>query len=473
MGSMTIRLLELRPIITTYDAIVIGAGQAGGPLASAFAAAGRRTVLVEREHAGGTCINEGCTPTKTMIASARVAYLARRAADFGVETGEIRVNQTKIRDRKRAIVESFRSGSESRIVQTKGLVYLRGEASFSGPNRLKVALSTGDQEISSDLIVIDAGARPAAVAMPGLDSVRHFNSTTIMELSETPDHLLIVGGGAIGVEFAQMFRRFGSRVTLLHHGSKLLGHEDGDVADAVARILEDDGIAIHFNASAESVRTHADSLVLTVAQDGRQQKMTGSHLLLATGRTPNTDRLDPGNAGINLDERGYIPVNERLETNRPGIYAVGDINGGPAFTHISYDDYRILKANLIDNGDRTTTNRDIPYCVFIDPELGRIGMSERQAREKGFDVRIAKMPMTSVARALESDETRGFMKAVVDRPTGKILGAAVLSVAGGELMTMIQIAMMGNLPFTTLRDATIAHPTLAESLNNLFSALDQ
>ena len=453
---------------------MIGAGQAGGPLASALAGSGRKTALVECEHAGGTCVNEGCTPTKTMVASARVAYLARRAADYGVETGEITVDQTKVRARKRDMVESFRSGSEQGIAQTQGLDYLRGEASFTGPNSFNVALNEGgSKEISSDLIVINAGARPAESDLPGLDTTPHFNSTTIMELSETPEHLLVVGGGAIGLEFAQMFRRFGSRVTIVQHGSKLIGREDDDVADAVAKVLEEDGVSILFKTSAESVRTHADSIVLNVAQGEHRQAIAGSHLLIATGRTPNSDRLNLAAAGISPGERGYIPVNRRLETERPGIFAVGDINGGPAYTHISYDDYRILKTNLIDGGDRTTKGRDVPYCVFIDPELGRIGLTERDARAEGFAIRVAKMPMSSVARALESDETRGFMKAIVDRSTDKIIGAAILGVSGGELMSMIQIAMMGNLPYTALRDATIAHPTLAESLNNLFSALEE
>lgn len=452
---------------------MIGAGQAGGPLAGALAKAGRRTALIEREHAGGCCVNEGCTPTKTMVASARVAHLARRAGDYGVRTGEIGIDQRAIRQRKRDMVESFRTGSEKSVQQVKGLDYLRGEAAFTGPNTLAVRLVGGEaREIRSDLIVIDTGGRPAEAKLDGLDRVPHFDSTSIMELAETPDHLMILGGGNIGVEFAQMFRRFGSRVTVVQHGARLLGREDDDVADGVAGILEDDGITVLLNATAEGVKAHGDALTLTVKVGERRQTISGTHLLIATGRTPNTDRLDPAAAGITLDERGYIPVDERLQTNRPGVYAVGDVNGGPAFTHVSYDDYRILKTNLIDGGDRTTTGRLVPYCVYIDPELGRVGMTEKEARKQGRDVRVAKMEMTSVARALESDETRGFMKALVDATSGQILGAAILGVSGGELMTMIELAMMGGLPYTALRDAVFAHPTLAESFNNLFAALE-
>src|ERR671938_131929 len=389
-----------------YDAVVIGAGQGGVPLARALAQAGRKTALVEREHVGGTCINEGCTPTKTMVASAKVAYFDRRSADYGVQNGPVAVDMLKIRQRKRDIVRGFRSGSERRIERTEGLDLLMGEARFTGPKELEVRLN-GDGEtvqLSADDIFINVGARPANPPIEGLDAVPALNSTTVMELDVVPDHLLVLGGSYVGLEFAQMFRRFGSEVTVVELGKQLMGRED---------------------------------------------------------------------AGVETDRRGFVEVNDRLETNVPGIYAMGDVKGGPAFTHISYDDFRIIRTNLLEGGDASIAERLVPYTVFIDPQLGRIGLSEQEAREQGRNIGVAKMPMSYVARAIEVDETRGFMKAVVDADTGQILGCAVLGIEGGEIMAMLQIAMMGKVPYTALRDAVFAHPTLAESLNNLFASLDE
>lgn len=454
-----------------YDALVIGSGQAGGPLASALARAGRKTALVEREHIGGTCINVGCTPTKTMIASARVAYLARRGPDYGIRTGEIGIDLPRVRRRKCDIVDSFRTGSERRIKETPGLDLIWGRAAFAGPKTLSVTQNGDERTLTADLIFINTGARPAAPKIDGIDDVPYLTSTTIMELSDVPDHLIVLGGGYVGLEFGQMFRRFGSRVTIVQRGSHLLSREDDDIAGAVAAILRDDEIELLLNATARRAHLHADRIALTVETGRGEQTITGSHLLAAAGRTPNTDDLNLTAAGIETDDRGFIPVNDRLETNVPGIYALGDVNGGPAFTHISYDDFRIIKTTLIDGGHATTTDRLVPYTVFTDPQLGRVGLTEREARAH-HNVRIAKMPMSNVARALEVDEPRGLMKAVVDAGTDQILGCAILGLEGGELMSMIQIAMMGKLPYTALRDGIFAHPTLAESLNNLFSSLD-
>ncbi len=457
-----------------YDAIVIGSGQGGGPLSSALARAGRHTALIEREHVGGTCINEGCTPTKTMVASARVAYLARRAADYGVSTGPVSVDMSVVRKRKRDIVESFRGGSEHRIQATQGLDLLMGEARFTGPKSLDVRLRDGgSRALTADLIVVNTGDRPSVPPIPGLDRVPFLNSTTIMELDTVPGHLIVLGGGYVGLEFGQMFRRFGSEVTIVQRGGHLLSHEDDDVADAVADILRQDGIEVLLHAEALRVEPGASGGVrVTVRTPDGERALDGSHLLVAAGRAPNTDRLDPAAAGIRTDARGYIVVNDRLETSVPGIYAIGDVKGGPAFTHISYDDFRILRANLLRGGHETTSGRLVPYTVFIDPQLGRVGMTEREAREHGRDVRVATLPMSSVARALEVDEPRGFMKAVVDAETGQILGCAVLGLEGGELMALFEVAMLGHLPYMVLKDAIFAHPTLAESLNNLFMALD-
>jgi pyruvate/2-oxoglutarate dehydrogenase complex dihydrolipoamide dehydrogenase (E3) component len=451
-----------------YDAIVIGAGQSGGPLSTALARAGRHTALIEREHVGGTCINEGCTPTKTMVASARVAYLARRGADYGVNTGPVAVDMVRVRKRKRDIVDSFRSGSEQRVVETPGVDLVRQEARFVGPKTLQV----GDDQLTAGLIFINTGARPSRPDLPGLESVGTLNSTSIMELDAVPEHLVVLGGGYVGLEFGQMFRRFGSQVTIVQRGARLLGREDADVADAVAGILREDGIAVLLQTAAVRVeQAPGGHIRLTVRSADGERTVEGSHLLLAAGRTPNTDVLNLAATGLSVDAHGFVPANDRLETSVPGIYALGDVKGGPAFTHISYDDFRIVKANLLDGGNLSTAGRPVPYTVYIDPQLGRIGLSESEARAAGRPIQVAKMPMSHVARALETDETRGFLKAVVDAETHQILGAAVLGIEGGELMSMLEIAMFGKLPYTVLRDAVFAHPTLAECFNNLFASL--
>lgn len=453
-----------------FDLIIIGAGQAGGPLAGAFAQAGRRTALVEATHVGGTCINEGCTPTKTMVASARVAHLARRAADYGVQTGPVSVDLGVVRRRKRNIVDSWRAGSEGRL-ERDGVELLMGAAQFTGPKTLTVTLNAGGtRELEAATIVINAGARPSTPDLPGLTKTPHLDSTSIMELDTVPEHLLVLGGGYIGLEFGQMFRRFGSRVTIVQRGERLLAREDGDIADAVAAILREDGIEVLLHSDARRVSPGADGGVqLTVTTPDGKRTLDGSHLLVAVGRTPNSDRLNLAAAGVATDKRGNIVVDERLATNVPGIYAVGDITGGPAFTHISYDDYRILKANLLDGGERTTRGRLVPYTVFIDPQLGRVGLGEEEARAQGRDVRVLTLPMSQVARAIETDETRGLVKAVVDARTDQILGFTMLGIEGGEIMSAVQLAMQGGLTASALRDSVFAHPTLAESLNNLFA----
>lgn len=457
---------------TSYDCIVIGAGQGGGPLATALANAGRRTAIIERAHVGGTCINEGCTPTKTMVASARVAYLARRSKDYGVETGSVTVNMERVRQRKRDIVESFRGGSERHIRAAKGLDLLMGEATFLDAHTVRVTLASGEkQDLQARQFFINAGARPSPSRVEGIEAVAPLNSTSIMELDHVPEHLIVLGGGYVGLEFGQMFRRFGAQVTVVQRGPRLLAREDGDVADAVAQILREDGVEILLES--EPTRARRDergAIEVAVKTPMGERLLHGSHVLAATGRVPNTEALGLAAAGVATDSHGFVTVNERLETTAPNIYAIGDVKGGPAFTHISYDDFRILRANLLEGGAATTTDRMIPYTVYIDPQLGRIGLSEEEARAANRSVRVAKMPMTSVARADEVDESRGFMKAIVDAQTQQILGCAVLGIEGGEIMSMLQIAMMGRIPYTVLKDATFAHPTLAESLNNLFGS---
>jgi pyruvate/2-oxoglutarate dehydrogenase complex dihydrolipoamide dehydrogenase (E3) component len=452
-----------------FDAIIIGSGQGGNPLAEALIAAGKKTAMIERQDVGGTCINRGCTPTKTMVASARVAWLARRAADYGVHTGPITVDMGRVRERKRAIVSSFRQSREKRLEKVKADL-IRGEASFTGPRQLRVALNGGGERLlRAGQIFIDTGTHSAKPPIAGLETVPHLDNDSIMELDRVPEHLLVLGGGYIGVEFGQMYRRFGSKVTIIQAGPQLLREEDEDVAAEVLKILREDGIEILLNARAQEAKP---GIALKVAIEGRTQTLEGSHLLLATGRVPNTGALKPAAGGVEIDERGFIRANERLETSAPGVYVIGDVKGGPAFTHISYDDYRILKANLLDGGNRTTRDRMVPYTVFMDPQLGRVGMTEAEAKKSGRKIRVARMPMTSVARALEVDETRGLMKAIVDAETEEILGATVLGLEGGEVMSVLQMAMMGHLKWSVLHDAVLAHPTLAESLNNLFLHFD-
>ncbi|GAC1680753.1 MAG: mercuric reductase [Candidatus Acidiferrum sp.] len=452
------------------DAIIIGSGQGGTPLALALAGAGYQTVLIEREHVGGTCINEGCNPTKTMVASARVAYLARRAADYGVHTGELQIDMRRVRQRKRDIVASFRGGSQARLEKTPKLSLVFGEGKFIQPNAVEVTNKDGTAHVyQAGMIFINAGCRPVIPTLPGLSDIPFLTSTTIMELDAVPEHLLILGGGYIGLEFGQMFRRLGSCVTIVQSAKQLLGREDEDVSAEVLTILRQDGVEVLLDGRAESVAKSDQVIQLTVRSAKELRTLESSHLLIAAGRVPNSDSLQLPVAGVATDQRGFIRVNEKLETSAAGIYALGDIKGGPAFTHISYDDFRIIRANVIEKGNATTKDRLVPYTVFIDPQLGRVGITEAEARAAKIDFRVFKMAMSRVARALEVDESRGFMKAIVDQDTAQILGAAVLGIEGGEIMTQLQLAMMGKLSYKILKDAVLAHPTLAESLNNLFS----
>jgi pyruvate/2-oxoglutarate dehydrogenase complex dihydrolipoamide dehydrogenase (E3) component len=454
-----------------WDAIVVGSGQGGTPLSRALAEAGMRTALVEREHVGGTCVNEGCTPTKTMVASARVAYLARRGADYGVRTGTVSVDLKRVRERKRAIVQSFREGNENRIRQTKNLELIFGAASFTGSKTLAVRGNDGkERTLTGNKIFINAGTRAGRPALEGLQQIPFLDNKSIMELDAVPEHLLVLGGGYVGLEFGQMFRRFGSQVTIVQARAQLLAGEDPDVAAEVTKILREDGIEVLLSARAERVGREDGKILLEVSCGGERRTLAGTHLLVATGRVPNSDTLNLSAAGIAMDGKGFIRVNHRLETNVEGVYALGDVKGGPAFTHISYDDFRVLRTNVIEKGSMTIDGRIVPYTVFLDPQLGRVGMSEQEARESGRRVRVAKMPMSHVARALEMDETRGFMKAVVDAASGEILGATVLAVEGGEIMALLEVAMIGKVPWERLRDEIFAHPTLAESLNNLFAS---
>ena len=457
-----------------YDAIIIGSGQGGNPLAVAFANAGRRTAVIEKQYVGGTCINYGCTPTKTLVASARIAYEANRAQEFGINVSNVSVDFRKVIQRKNQIVESFREGSRKRLDEAENLDLIFGTVRFISANQLEVTERNGNvKQLIADEIIINTGAKPYIPDIPGLNKISYLDSTSIMELDQIPDHLIILGGGYIGLEFGQMFRRFGSRVTIIHRGRQLLNREDADIAEEVLKIIEEDGIEVLLNSSIEKVLSvSGDKIEVVCRSTEGESKIKGDRLLLATGRSPNTGELNLNAAGIEVDGRGYIKVDDQLKTTASQVYAIGDVKGGPAFTHISYDDYRVLRTNLLDDGNATILGRQIPYTVFIDPQLGRVGLSEKQAKEKGIRYRVAKMPMSYVARAIEMNETRGLMKVLVEQNSDKILGCAILGIDGGEIMAILQVAMMADIPYTKLRDGIFAHPTLAESMNNLFMSMD-
>jgi pyruvate/2-oxoglutarate dehydrogenase complex dihydrolipoamide dehydrogenase (E3) component len=408
-----------------------------------------------------------------MAASARVAYLARRASDYGVQTGRVKVNLAQVRERKQKIVERFRNGAEQVLEATADLDVIRGDASFIDARTVNVEGAGEALRLRGDKIFINTGAKPVIPPIDGLNRVPFLDSTSIMELDALPKHLLIMGGGYIAIEFGQMFRRYGSQVTIFERGEQLLAREDSDVAEEVYKILREDGIDVRLKARASRVESNEQGEIqLTVSGDGGEATVKGSHLLITTGRRPNVDHLNLGAAGVEMDEKGYVKVNDRLETNVPSIYAIGDIKPGPAFTHISYDDFRIIQANLLQNGNARVEGRPVPYTIFMDPQLGRVGLTEKEARAQGRSIRVAKLSMANVARGIEFGETRGFMKAIVDAETNQILGCAILGMEGGEVMTVLQVAMMGKLPYTVIRDGIFAHPTLAESLNNLFMAMD-
>ncbi|MEP6682679.1 MAG: dihydrolipoyl dehydrogenase [Parafilimonas sp.] len=457
-----------------YDAIVIGSGQGGTPLAKKLAKQGLKTAIVERRFIGGTCINDGCTPTKTMVASARMMHLAKQSKALGITIKDAQLNFKKVISRKNKIIEDFRNGAEKGLQKTEGLDIIFGEARFVNNKELKIVLREGgEKNITANKIFINVGCRPTVPKINGLDSVAYLDSTSIMELKKLPEHLIIIGAGYISLEFGQMFRRFGSNITMLEHSERFLSREDEDVSDEIKKFLEDEDIKILTNCEVKKVSSKDENVSVTVTINKKEKKISGSHILIATGRTPNTDALHLSNTNIKTDERGHIIVNEKLETTAEGIYALGDVKGGPEFTHISYNDYIIIYKNLFKNGNESIKKRLVPYCMFTDPQLGRIGLSEQEASKKNINFKVAKLPMTHVARAIETGETTGFMKAIVDADSKQILGAAIIGEQGGEIMSMLELAMMGNISYEVLRSAVFAHPLYAESLNNLFMQFDE
>jgi pyruvate/2-oxoglutarate dehydrogenase complex dihydrolipoamide dehydrogenase (E3) component len=441
-----------------YDAIIVGSGQAGNPLAHRLADLGWSVALIEKKYLGGTCINVGCTPTKTMVHRAQVAHYARNSARWGVNTMSVSVDLAKIVAQKDEVVLSFRSSQQKQVDKRPNLKLYREHARFVAPHQLQV----GDDRLESEKIFIDVGGRPTIPSIPGLDRMPYLTNESLMQLTSIPEHLIILGGGYIGLEFGQMFRRFGSRVTVLHTGKQIISREDPETAAELQRALESEGIQFLLNTRTVRVENKNSTVMLSIESPAGSSTLTGSHLLVATGRRPNTDDLGLDKVGIETDASGYIKVNGRLETNVSGVWALGDCKGAPAFTHISYNDFQIVYANLIEGKNLSIENRLVPSCVFTDPQLGGIGMTEKEARAKGYKLKIGKCPMTRVARAIERGETAGLMKIVVDASNDRVLGASILASEGGELVQILGTLMLANQPYTLLKGAIYIHPTLAE-----------
>lgn len=457
-----------------FDAIVIGSGQGGVPLAKKLAKAGWQTAIIEKRWIGGTCINDGCTPTKSMIACGAAAHVIANSQEWGITVSDFKVDLEKIVQRKNKVVESFRGGATKGMEKTEGLSIIYGEAVFTGEKTLKVALKDGgEEEMTAPHIFINTGTLPKIPPVPGLDTVKYLTNTSIMELTKLPSHLVIMGSGYIGLEFGQLFRRLGSQVTIIDKGRQLLKHEDEDVAAAVKKVMETSGVTMHSGANIQKVEQIGDTIRLQFTANGENLTITGSHLLVAVGRTPQSTSLHPEKAGLELDDKGYFKVNDQLETNVPGIYVLGDVKGGPAFTHISYNDYLILYKRLVNKEDTSIKDRPVPYCMFTDPQLGRIGLTEKAAKEAGYDVKVACLDMTRVARAIETGNTQGFMKAVINSNDDKLLGVAILGPEGGEVMSVMQMAMLGGITARQLREMIFAHPLYSESINNLFMTLEK
>ncbi len=457
-----------------FDAIIIGAGQAGIPLSKKLAKAGWKVALVEKRVFGGTCINDGCSPTKAMIASAKMAYQAGRSEELGVKIESYSVDFPSIIKRKNDVVELFRNGALKGINKLENISLIYGEAKFIADKILEVKQKDGKKEkIEADYIFINTGATPVIPEIPGVKEVDYYTSSTLLDIDEIPEHLLILGAGYIGMEFAQMFRRFGSKVTLFEQSGTLLPKEDDDVCEEITALFKSEQIDLHTHATAIKLKKTAEGKTqVTALINNKEKHFICSHLLLATGRKPQTEFFGIENTGIELDDKGHIKVDDKLETKVKGVFALGDVKGGPAFTQVSYNDHVIITQNLLHHGDMHTKGRIIPYCMFTDPQLGRVGITEKEAIEKNLDFKVAKLPMKHVARAIEMVETKGFMKAIVDNQTKQILGACILGEEGGEIMSVLQMAMLGNITYPQIRYNIFAHPLYSESLNNLFMSFD-
>jgi len=452
-----------------FDAIVIGTGQAGPALAVRLATAGRKTAIIERKLIGGTCVNNGCIPTKTLIASARAAYVARRGGDFGVTIdAPIRVDMAEVKKRKDSVVRHSTDGLTRWLGETSGLTMIQGHARFEGPKTIRV----GDRLLEAKQIFINVGGRALVPDMPGVAEVPYLNNSKIMHVDFLPEHLVIVGGSYVGLEFAQMYRRFGSRVTVVEMGPRLISREDEDVSAAIQAILEAEGIAFRLNAECVAFERHGDGVVVNMTCDEEPREIAGTHVLLAVGRVPNTDDLGLDKAGIATDTRGYITVDDQLRTNVPGIWALGDVNGRGAFTHTSYNDYEIVAANLLDGDSRRVSDRIGTYALFTDPPLGRAGMTEKEVRAAARKALVATMPMTRVGRARERGEMSGFMRVIVDAETKRILGASILGIDGDEVIHSLLDVMYAGTPYTVIQRAMHIHPTVTELIPTLLGKLE-
>jgi pyruvate/2-oxoglutarate dehydrogenase complex dihydrolipoamide dehydrogenase (E3) component len=450
-----------------YDAIVIGTGQAGPSLAARLADAGMQVAVIERGRFGGTCVNNGCTPTKTLIASAEVAHLARRAAEYGVASGPVKIEMAKVKARKDALVERSTTSLEKWLTTHKNITVYRDQARFTGARTVAVAA----EQLTAERVFIDVGGRPWVPDLPGVREVPFLTSESMMDVDFVPEHLLIVGGSYVGLEFGQMYRRFGSRVSVIEMGPRLIGREDAEVSDAVQEILAAEDIEIRFDAKCVALESAPQGVAVKIHCSSGAPRVAGTHVLLAVGRVPNTEELGLREAGIETDERGYIKVDETLATSAPNVYALGDCNGRGAFTHTAYNDYEIVADNLLNGTHRKLSDRIPIYALFTDPPLGRVGSTEAEARQQGRQILIGRMPMSDVSRAKEKGETQGFMKVIVDARSQEILGAAILGVGGDEVVHSLVDAMYGRLPYTVVQHGVRIHPTVSELIPTLLGEL--
>jgi pyruvate/2-oxoglutarate dehydrogenase complex dihydrolipoamide dehydrogenase (E3) component len=454
-----------------YDVLILGSGAGGKLLSWHLAGSGRRTAVVERKWIGGSCPNVNCLPSKNEIWSAKVADLIHHAAKFGMVTGPVKIDMGRVRQRKRDMVEGLVAMHLEKY-KASGAELIMGSGRFVAPKTLEVRLNDGGTRLlTGERVFLNLGTRATIPPVPGLADARPLTNIELLEVDRLPEHLVVLGGGYVGLEFAQAYRRFGSRVTVVEHGPQLVGREDADVAEEIGQILKAEEIDVLLGADVLRAEGRSgEGVRLRVRTGGGEQTIAGSDVLIATGRTPNTAGIGLDVAGVELDARGYIKVNDRLETTAPGVWAIGESAGSPQFTHVSEDDFRVIRDNLA-GGSRSTRDRLIPFCLFTDPPLARVGLSEKEARQQGTAVRVARLPMAGVLRARTTGETAGFMKVLVEAAGDRILGFTMIGPEAGEVMAVVQTAMLGGLPFTLLREAILAHPTMAEGLNSLFAAV--